>query len=311
MGKNKKEVHVLDQIMQSATDKSGQFNMRQAGKEYQKFLQGVQDDYDKLGKAEQAKVGGFHNYLNQSFDNASQKALDRMGDFLKAEGKAWGNVNATIIRYEDRIKRIGDPQSLSKKELKSFFSQKQQEIFKQQAAVSTELKLGMRDKLTYTKRKFQDKVGDLMDRFRGGEGGHHSAEDFLLEQKGSRRFMGEINQKRYELMRQELSKQKGDLRKDVKQLKKVSSAISNFDYDAIEATQSQRGVKNIIKSSRNERAALAAEKAGKGGGWGWKGKAGAVVGLLALGGIIGNQFAGGKKSNAELYNPNPQPQYYS
>ena len=42
---------------------------------------------------------------------------------------------------------------------------------------------------------------------------------------------------------------------------------------------------------------------------GWKGKAGAAAALLALGGVIGNQFSGGHKSNAQLYNPNPQPQY--
>lgn len=36
-----------------------------------------------------------------------------------------------------------------------------------------------------------------------------------------------------------------------------------------------------------------------------------VSSLLVLGGIIGNQFAGGHQSNAQLYNPNPQPQYYS
>lgn len=42
---------------------------------------------------------------------------------------------------------------------------------------------------------------------------------------------------------------------------------------------------------------------------GWKGKAGAAAALLALGGVIGNQFSGGHQSNAQLYNPNPQPQY--
>ena len=61
-----------------------------------------------------------------------------------------------------------------------------------------------------------------------------------------------------------------------------------------------------ITSARQSNVAKAGGK-----GLGWKGKAGAVAGLLALGGIIGNQFAGGHKSNAELYNPNPQPQYYS
>ena len=53
---------------------------------------------------------------------------------------------------------------------------------------------------------------------------------------------------------------------------------------------------------------IAGHKVGNGH---FKGKVGAVVGLLALGGIIGNQFAGGHQTNAQLYNPSPQPQYYS
>ena len=53
------------------------------------------------------------------------------------------------------------------------------------------------------------------------------------------------------------------------------------------------------------------QKARNLGKLGWKGKGLAAVGLVALGGVISNMFSGGKKSNAELYNPNPQPQYYS
>ena len=60
-----------------------------------------------------------------------------------------------------------------------------------------------------------------------------------------------------------------------------------------------------------ERQGSPAAGKGTGKGFGWKGKAGAGVALLALGGVIGSMFAGGHKSNAELYNPNPQPQYYS
>lgn len=44
---------------------------------------------------------------------------------------------------------------------------------------------------------------------------------------------------------------------------------------------------------------------------GFKGKLGIAAGVLALTGITASMFAGGHKSNAELYNPNPQAQYYS
>lgn len=52
-------------------------------------------------------------------------------------------------------------------------------------------------------------------------------------------------------------------------------------------------------------------KAGGRGGFHFGGKIGAVAGLVGLGAVIGSMFSGGHKSNAELYNPNPQPQYYS
>ena len=51
--------------------------------------------------------------------------------------------------------------------------------------------------------------------------------------------------------------------------------------------------------------------AAKKGKLGWKGKAAVGAGVLALGAIILNQFNGGHQSNSQLYNPNPQPQYYS
>ena len=54
-----------------------------------------------------------------------------------------------------------------------------------------------------------------------------------------------------------------------------------------------------------------AEAAAKKGKLGWKGKAAVGAGVLALGAIILNQFNGGHQSNSQLYNPNPQPQYYS
>lgn len=75
-----------------------------------------------------------------------------------------------------------------------------------------------------------------------------------------------------------------------------------------------------IKKNINEKTAAAAReqtlanrraKASNISKLGWKGKGLAAVGLVALGGVISNMFSGGKKSNAELYNPNPQPQYYS
>ena len=91
--------------------------------------------------------------------------------------------------------------------------------------------------------------------------------------------------------------------------------INNYDDTAISSSQTAKGAHKAagrygLTGEQGER--RAAENAAKKlKNLGWKGKAGAVVGLLALGGIIGNQFAGGHQTNAQLYNPSPQPQYYS
>lgn len=95
----------------------------------------------------------------------------------------------------------------------------------------------------------------------------------------------EINAKVRNMMQEKLEKRNSRLNKIENQLTERQGRIMRFDSDAI-----------------------AGHKVGNGH---FKGKVGAVVGLLALGGIIGNQFAGGHQTNAQLYNPSPQPQYYS
>lgn len=70
---------------------------------------------------------------------------------------------------------------------------------------------------------------------------------------------------------------------------------------------SQAKFEPAVKSS----SVPALERGGK-GLLGGKGKAlGALVGVFALGGVIGNMLSGGHRSNAELYNPNGYQQYYS
>lgn len=71
---------------------------------------------------------------------------------------------------------------------------------------------------------------------------------------------------------------------------------ANIGWNRVAARQERKALESESKNFRE---------------LGWKGKGLAAVGLIALGGVISNMFSGGKKSNAELYNPNPQPQYYS
>lgn len=125
-----------------------------------------------------------------------------------------------------------------------------------------------------------------------------------------------INEEKIKNNKKSLYDENGNLRND----------ISKEDKRAIKAKQKELMIDSMkrreeryskINSGAMERQgrianfesdAIAGHKVGNGH---FKGKVGAVVGLLALGGIIGNQFSGGHQTNAQLYNPSPQPQYYS
>lgn len=77
--------------------------------------------------------------------------------------------------------------------------------------------------------------------------------------------------------------------------------------------KSARGVVQRANPEMMKHTVAEGPKGGKGlggKGLGWKSKAGAVGGLLALGAVLGSMMGGhGEQSNAQLYNPNPQPQY--
>ena len=66
----------------------------------------------------------------------------------------------------------------------------------------------------------------------------------------------------------------------------------------------------VKEAQRSVAKSQAASKAKNLEGLGWKSKAGAVAALLGVGAVLGNMMGNhGEQSNAQLYNPNPQPQY--
>ena len=133
-------------------------------------------------------------------------------------------------------------------------------------------------------------------------------EELEAEQKRKKKEINENkeltkNQKKRELQNLKEIKDKDiELRAKGMMLEKMQAReqrLAKIDDQLVE----RQG--RIAKFNADE---IAGHKVGNGH---FKGKVGAVVGLLALGGIIGNQFAGGHQTNAQLYNPSPQPQYYS
>ena len=73
--------------------------------------------------------------------------------------------------------------------------------------------------------------------------------------------------------------------------------------------------RNVLFLTANEvqknKAIPIPKRGGKGFLGGKGGKVAMMAGLVGLGAVISNMFSGGHQSNSQLYNPNPQPQYYS
>lgn len=68
---------------------------------------------------------------------------------------------------------------------------------------------------------------------------------------------------------------------------------------------------HVLSDKMKERGGRISKPGGKGFFGGKGGKVAMMAGLVGLGAVISNMFSGGHQSNSQLYNPNPQPQYYS
>lgn len=92
----------------------------------------------------------------------------------------------------------------------------------------------------------------------------------------------------------------------VESLNAMDERVKNFDVKAIQNSRNKPLLMNEAgKQVEKQKAAAKASK-----GLGWKSKAGAVAALLGVGAVLGNMMGNhGEQSNAQLYNPNPQPQY--
>ena len=68
---------------------------------------------------------------------------------------------------------------------------------------------------------------------------------------------------------------------------------------------------HVLSDKMKEHGGRISKPGGKGFFGGKGGKVAMMAGLVGLGAVISNMFSGGHQSNSQLYNPNPQPQYYS
>lgn len=98
------------------------------------------------------------------------------------------------------------------------------------------------------------------------------------------------------------------IKRQIKGYNSLDKRIKNYDPAAMNGAHTRKGA--VKEAQRSVAKSQAASKAKNLEGLGWKAKAGAVGGLLALGAVLGNMMGNhGEQNNAQLYNPNPQPQY--
>lgn len=302
------EPHALDEIVKASTNKVGQFDGNVGDENFSKYLREQRQYYNTKVDKEAMSWG---EYLGKANEGASAEAFNRLDDFAMRTQVARNNVQANIDRYQAKLDNIGDTSKLGYTELQGHFNQKQLSAISKQAAQQTSktsLLEGMQNKVGYVKAAAKDHVFNL---FMGGSAERmadttHYRDRFKTQQTLNR--IDKTRQAEEGIMRERLDKKKVSLQRAVDSHNGLMKNIDNYDVKSINAAQTGKGA--FTTAAHNSKATVMSEKAAS-KGWGWKGKAGAVAGLLALGGIIGNQFAGGHKSNAELYNPNPQPQYYS
>ncbi len=302
------EPHALDEIVKASTNKVGKFNGEVGDENFSKYMREQRKYYDtQVDK----KAMSWGEYLGEVNKSASARAFNKLDDFAMRTQVARNNVQANLDRYQSKLESIGDTSKLGYDELQGHFNQKQLTAISKQAAQQvskTSLIEGMRNKVGYVKAATKDHVFNL---FGGGSAErmadtHHYRDQYKTQQPYGR--MDRTRQAEESIMRERLDKKKASLQRTIDSHNGLMEKIDNYDVKSINVAQTEKGA--FTAASHATKAAAASEKVAS-KGFGWKGKAGAVAGLLALGGIIGNQFAGGKKSNAELYNPNPQPQYYS
>lgn len=254
---------------------------------------------DLVNWGEDAKTPQTPTAVQKQIDSmvgAPHSAANKMiAEKMEQRGKtSVYNVMSRMDRLRSKIDRIDNA---DRETLQRSFSEAHLNDISKKASHFT-LKENMANKLGYVKAAAKN----VTDFFIGGNtgGGHIRAHRESIQRK--------IEEREMDMMREQ---KKAPLQKSMDNHQKLLDRINNGDNEALQATQTKRGTRQILAQDCIEKRAAAKAEQMASKGLGWKGKAGAVAGLLALGGIIGNQFAGGHKSNAELYNPNPQPQYYS
>ena len=115
-----------------------------------------------------------------------------------------------------------------------------------------------------------------------------------------------------DLVRKALENRQGYYRRMEKEANRAYEAALNGDLSGYENVGNLVSREDLQKNISRRKAEMREKGVNKSSGKKFgKGIFGVAMGVLGLAGVTSMMFAGGHRSNAELYNSNPQPQYYS
>lgn len=250
------------------------------------------------------KPGTFYDYANND-DNvinmlagASNETADRVSDTLERMGQARKKNENLIKGYDAEIKKL---------------DKAKQEMY-------DTAKLSTRQKFFIGARNLVDRATTLashpMQTVKAMFSGKDAPVGDAIKERNER-MAGRRQEALDKNVDKQYQKEYGDHDRHVRitraalaernrQINEVTGdAMTLYGSSDMDARSAAR--KNMTASTRKQ-LAEAAKKGSK--GLGWKGKAGAAAallgGLAVLGTMMGNH---GEQSNAQLYNPGPQPQY--
>ena len=299
----------LDAVDKAATTAAESFR-------YKRFAHVAQGLKDKFAQEEaqrfvNARKSGETDKARSYLDYVSEHRNELMGDSSLGAQKQFGGMLDNMIDRRDKLQAEVDR---LRGELKDSPAVKQSLIDNAKLTKMQKLKInaGSAAGIVKTAASHPMKfISALRDDERAGEyvmGKLHSygtRADAMASayktQNGMRQYEKEHN-RMDEIRRARLAEKE-------QQLEKFNNLDSNAAvFSAANDVSAKRRVGERLIGRKNGASATEAVK--KFGGHGWKAKAGAVGGLLALGAVLGNMMGNhGEQSNAQLYNPNPQPQY--
>ena len=266
--------------------------------ELHKVRSGFIDNVSKelgLSAEETKELGNVSSTINQAYGNVQKQQAEiksRYGESMKLVNSKDGLANMTT---EQKIKHLG----LTDKQVEN---------------LRKGLPMSRTGSVVDCARGFLDSTfSDVKDFFHGRMNMSNTTSSTYSQLQEARREK-QLGQALDNMIIQRAKTGKWASKQTADRLAAIKRGDAAAIYDAAHAYDGPNTNKQgaLLRESPTAKAAAkkAAAKTSGGSGIKWKGKVGAAAALLGLGAVFGTMMGHhGEQSNAQLYNPNPQPQY--